>query len=325
MSPAGNVIALAAAAWALLLAAISLTSLAAPWLWASWLVLAAYLLLLAPGVLAALERWGGGDRVRFGVPLSIALIGIAAAGFAGDVGWWRMAAFPLATGAVVLAAGRGAEEPGGLRLILVALALGLMAGVWDRALRLPLPGDLRAGYAFFAAAAISILLFRVVRPLRSFDVTLALSRRDLLAAGTGVVALFAVAMPFGLLADFVTWAPRGDSPGKALERFAALVLFVALPEELLFRGMIQEGLTRLRGKVAGLLIAAVVFGLVHAPRSTGLLPDQINALGFNWRLAVMAALAGVAYGWVYQRTGKLAAAALTHGATNWLWGSYFLR
>lgn len=325
MSGAGNVFALLAAAWALVVAAIPLTSPAAPWLWASWLALAAYLLLLAPGVVAALERRGGGEWARRGAPLSIALLGLTAAWFAGDVAWWRMAAFPLAVGAVVLAAGRGPDEPGGVRLILVALALGLMVGVWDRALRLQLPGNLRAGYAFLAAAAFSIVLFRVVRPLKSFDATLALSRRDLVAAGTGLVALFAVAMPFGLLTDFVTWAPRGDSPGKALERFVALVLFVALPEELLFRGMIQEGLTRLRGKVAGLLIAAVLFGLVHAPRSTGLLPEQVNAMGFNWRLAIMAALAGVAYGWVYQRTGKLAAAALTHGATNWLWGSYFLR
>ena len=86
----------------------------------------------------------------------------------------------------------------------------------------------------------------------------------------------------------------------------ALVSFVFnyfLGEEFLFRGLIQNALTRAIGR-AGLPIAAVIFGFAH-------LPDP--------RYVVLAALAGVAYGWVYQRTGRITASAVTHAFVDWIW------
>ena len=38
---------------------------------------------------------------------------------------------------------------------------------------------------------------------------------------------------------------------------------------------------------------------------------------------VLATLAGVAYGWVYQRTGRITASALTHAAVDWVWKLLF--
>jgi hypothetical protein len=78
----------------------------------------------------------------------------------------------------------------------------------------------------------------------------------------------------------------------------------AVPEEFLFRGLIQNVLQRSLGRRAGLAVAAVVFGLAHLP---------------NPSYVALATLAGVAYGWVYSRTGKITASAVTHAGVDWLW------
>jgi membrane protease YdiL (CAAX protease family) len=40
----------------------------------------------------------------------------------------------------------------------------------------------------------------------------------------------------------------------------------------------------------------------------------------NWAYVAMATLAGLAYGWVWRRTGKITAAAVTHALVNFVWG-----
>ena len=52
-------------------------------------------------------------------------------------------------------------------------------------------------------------------------------------------------------------------------------------------------------------VSAVIFGLAHLP---------------DIRYALLATLAGLAYGWVYARTGRITASALTHTGVNWIWG-----
>ena len=77
-----------------------------------------------------------------------------------------------------------------------------------------------------------------------------------------------------------------------------------MPEEFLFRGLIQNLLSRRLGVPLGLAVGSVIFGLSH-------LPDP--------RYAVLATIAGVAYGWVYLRTGKVTASAITHALVDAVW------
>jgi len=51
-------------------------------------------------------------------------------------------------------------------------------------------------------------------------------------------------------------------------------------------------------------VTAVIFGLAH-------LPDP--------RYVALATLAGVTYGWVYLRTGKITASAVTHALVDAVW------
>ena len=82
----------------------------------------------------------------------------------------------------------------------------------------------------------------------------------------------------------------------------ANLFFVSLAEEALFRGAIQQLLSRYLPPYIALLIAAVIFGLVHF--SGGLL------------LVVFASLAGIIYGLAWMWSGKLWVATLFHFALN---------
>ena len=99
--------------------------------------------------------------------------------------------------------------------------------------------------------------------------------------------------------------------------FIGIYLTVAIPEEMLFRGILQNLLVRTIQKgppgLYGLLIASVVFGashLHHAP-----VP--------NWRYAILATLAGIFYGNVYRTRQRLCASALTHALVDTIWHFWF--
>jgi hypothetical protein len=95
-------------------------------------------------------------------------------------------------------------------------------------------------------------------------------------------------------------------------------LLTALIEEVLFRGLIQNLLSeRIGNKWVALMIASVVFGLAHLNNTTA------GYISPNWAYALMATMAGVAYGWVWLRTGKVTASALTHMLVNLIWGTFF--
>jgi hypothetical protein len=137
--------------------------------------------------------------------------------------------------------------------------------------------------------------------------------------GIAVLALLAfaaVGIPLGLLTGFLAFEPQVPEFVPALLALLAGYLFTALPEELLFRGLIQNGLERLypKAKIATLIAPAVLFGLAHLNNPTPGYPVP------NAMYAVMATLAGLAYGYVWRRTGKITASAITHALVNFIWG-----
>jgi len=83
-----------------------------------------------------------------------------------------------------------------------------------------------------------------------------------------------------------------------------------LCEELAFRGFLQPLLVRSFGAAAGILGAAVPFGLLH-----------LQQYGFSWRHALLITLAGAAFGWMRHITNSTRASTLMHASYN---GLFFL-
>jgi membrane protease YdiL (CAAX protease family) len=136
--------------------------------------------------------------------------------------------------------------------------------------------------------------------------------------GLGCYAAFvAVAIPAALATGFATpgFSDRGTG-GWALFLVSTFWV-IALPEEALFRGVIQGLLLRvLRVPAWAIVLAAIVFGLSHMNNvNNGIVPD--------WSYVVLAGLAGVAYGIAYHKTGNIAAPTLTHFLVDITWRGFF--
>jgi len=86
--------------------------------------------------------------------------------------------------------------------------------------------------------------------------------------------------------------------------------FIAVPEELFFRGWLQNLLERRMGRSAALLVTAALFGLAHFNKRTTF---------FNWRYVVLAAIAGVFYGRAWMRDRRVGASAVTHATVDAIW------
>jgi membrane protease YdiL (CAAX protease family) len=91
--------------------------------------------------------------------------------------------------------------------------------------------------------------------------------------------------------------------------------FIAVPEELFFRGWLQNLLERRMGRYPALLLTAVLFGLSHFNKRTAF---------FNWRYVLLAAVAGIFYGRAWRQQRRVGASAITHASVDMIW-SLWLR
>jgi membrane protease YdiL (CAAX protease family) len=66
------------------------------------------------------------------------------------------------------------------------------------------------------------------------------------------------------LREQVDWLVRELFPAASLPQFMLIALLAGVGEELLFRGVVQSVLANWTSPIAGLILASVLFGLVHA-------------------------------------------------------------
>lgn len=119
-------------------------------------------------------------------------------------------------------------------------------------------------------------------------------------AATALVVMIAV---FAM--GYTTWAPKWSA---LFFLWAPINLFfTCLSEEVFFRGFVQHQLARAgRGseiaQLAALAAGALLFGLAH--------------FGVGVSYVIAATLAGLGYGWAFQRTQRLEAAMAVHFGVN---------
>ncbi len=204
------------------------------------------------------------------------------------------------------------EQHGNWRDFVVLLALGLAVDL--RWLEPAWPRGLAALGKILLLDA-GIFGFLVVRRLEGVGFDLRLTLRDL-RRGLGEYFLYAlIAVPLGLWLGFLHVHAILPSSLRAVGAFVFTFLFIAIPEELFFRGWVQNLLERRMGRTRALLLAAAVFGLAHWNKKT---------LSFNWRYVVMAAIAGVSYGRAWRAQRRVGASAITHASVDATW-SLWLR
>jgi membrane protease YdiL (CAAX protease family) len=101
-----------------------------------------------------------------------------------------------------------------------------------------------------------------------------------------------------------------QSAGKMAAAVGIIYVGTALPEEILFRALIQNLLMqRLGANTATLLLASFIFGCAHLDNGPQPLP--------NWRYMILATIAGFAYGKVYHKASTVLSSAGLHMLVDW--------
>jgi len=166
-----------------------------------------------------------------------------------------------------------------------------------------------------AAYGVSILLglsiFLLFRRLKGMKINLPRSGRDFVNLLIGFAACALVLIPLGRAIGFLPpfHRPAQPSPVRIGSQFLIILAATALPEEILFRGMIQNCIAQKFGvNTRTLLLAAFIFGCAHLDNGPGPLP--------NWRYMIVATIAGVAYGKVYEKSSSIFGSAGLHALVN---------
>lgn len=214
--------------------------------------------------------------------------------------------------------------------ILVAGSAGKSGGTWEdyaAVLIIWLPVEFQWMYRLFPYPPVLTHTLTILLALSTGVAAFVLLRR-LEGVGYGVewgrgfgwqfflnFTLFAaIAIPLGMKMHFLAWGPS-FARVRSLPLFApGILLFTAWPEEFLFRGVLQNLLSKtFNNRWAGLLVASLVFGLSHI----------FHAPYPNWKYVLLATIAGLFYGHVWMRTGSLLPGALVHALVDISWHVLF--
>jgi hypothetical protein len=282
------------------------------------LLLAAVLAFFLPAVQ---NRVRDGLQARpaalWAVPFLLVAIFSGAAALAGAFSF-RLALLVLGyTAAPVVcawAAGAGfIEQPVALdfaAILLLWLPLEFAAGA--RLVPRPAQGFLHS-VAYAIAILLSLVLFTGFRPFTGMKYNLPRRVSDFGLPLAAYAITAPVLMVVGIALGFIPlphWPGAAATSGRMARVFALIFAGTALPEEILFRSLIQNFIQlRFGASWRTLLVASLIFGCAHLDNGPQPLP--------NWRYMILATIAGVAYGKVFQKASTVLSSAALHAMVDW--------
>lgn len=229
-------------------------------------------------------------------------------------GWFLLyALLPVAFSALMLQARRAdPDQQGNWRDFLVLAILGLAVDL--RWFEPAWPAHL-AVFSKILLLDAGIYGFLVLRQLNGVGFDLRLRLHDIGIGLREVVFYTPIAIAVGLSIGFLHLHASWPWLPAVVGAYIFTFFFIAVPEELFFRGWLQNLLERRVGRYPALLLTAVIFGLSHWNK---------RALHFNWRYVLLAALAGIFYGRAWRQERRVGASVITHSTVDTIW-SFWLR
>jgi membrane protease YdiL (CAAX protease family) len=178
---------------------------------------------------------------------------------------------------------------------------------------LPVTGSL-IGYLKLALIVLFLYIVTLSNRLPDVGFTFSLNRRDWREVLIHFMLFGIIAIPFGLITGFIKPSIALPSLLEIAGRGVFIFLFIALPEEILFRGVIHRYLERVLrwSPPATLILSSVIFGASHL--------NNPPSVGYYF---ILATLAGIFYGRTFLRTGKVVPAAIVHLLVDWAWSVFF--
>lgn len=183
---------------------------------------------------------------------------------------------------------------------------------------------------------IGLVFWVGLRRLENTKTEFQFSFRDLAITLGALVALAVVVIPLGKTIGFLTLKPwwvmelqtfsipeilwHRLATWKFLTYLVKIYVTIAVSEEFLFRGIIQNFLdTTLSSKAMSLVVASLLFGSAHLNNGA----SSLHPSDWNGTYGLMASIAGLAYGWTFRRTSSLLYPMLLHALVDAIWHTLF--
>ena len=277
---------------------------------------AGFALLLAPlwffafGAAEPLHKCGDGLRVGLAAFLAPPYFVFAAGS---PLFQWRIAvivtAFPVLLagflGLPKLSPKMSWRDAAALMLITAAYYLRWFQAEW--------PGSTSATFAKLFLADVALYCFLIARRLDGVGYSLIPSRATFWTGVREWLFYLPFALIIGEALGFIHFhrglPPAGTAMGAVLVTF----FLIALPEELFFRGILQNLLETRLGRTGALIFASLLFGLSHFNHGSA----------FNWRYVFLATIAGIFYGRAWRAQRQIFASVLTHTLVDVVWSLWF--
>jgi len=162
-------------------------------------------------------------------------------------------------------------------------------------------------------ADVALYLYLIVRQLEGVGFSFVPHLNDVFVGVREWLFFLPFALGLGFALHFIGFFPRHPSVGHIVGALLVVFLLTAVPEELFFRGIVQNLLEPRLGRMWALVLTACLFGLSHFHKGAA----------FNWRYVILAAIAGVFYGRAWRARRHLFASSLTHTLVDVVWGLWF--
>ncbi len=158
-----------------------------------------------------------------------------------------------------------------------------------------------------------LTIFYIVRS--DIKISAAISREAVKEWLMWTIILLGILLPIGFSIGFLRWNPKLE-----MNLLKTIILdyfiFVAITEELVWRGLFYNLAKRIMSDKSALLLTTAFFAVIYTHiASGGHFP--------NWPYVGMAFLAGGAYGISYYRTGNILVPILIHGTVDSIWRIFF--
>jgi membrane protease YdiL (CAAX protease family) len=251
-------------------------------------------------------------RGEFHWPLAVTLVGLA-----------------LLSAAVV----QRWQKPGNWADVFVLATAGLVIdlGLLNTSGPLAVPGTTLwppglGGFPKMMMMNVALYCYLVVKPIEGIGYDLTPRLSDVKTGLRELLFYMPVVLPLGFWLGFLQFHREVPRLFMVPAAWIFTFVFVAMPEELFFRGLVQNLLERRMTRNLALLVASILFGLSHFNKRAGgafLLSIAGHNFLFNWRYVLLATIAGVFYGRAWRDKRRLFASSITHTSVDTVWSLLF--
>ena len=169
------------------------------------------------------------------------------------------------------------------------------------------------GFPKMMMANVALYGYMVIKPVDGIGYDLAPQLGDWKIGLREFLFYAPIVLSLGILLGFIHWQGLMKRPQEFPAAWIFTFIFVALPEELFFRGLVQNLFERHMGRGRALVLASALFGLSHFNKGAV----------FNWRYVLLASLAGIFYGRAWLARRRLFASSVTHATVDTVWSIWW--